>query len=45
MHCSPMKEVDIAWNREWMQLLPHDMVGIDTTSMDSVIQVIQETYE
>jgi len=45
MHDSPMKEEAIAWHKEWMQLLPRDVVGIDTTAMDSVIQVIQETYQ
>ena len=45
MHDSPTKVEAIAWHREWMQLLPWDMVGIDTTAMDSVIQVIQETYQ
>ena len=45
MHASPMKEEAIAWHREWMQLLPRDVVSIDTTAMDSVIQVIQETYQ
>ena len=45
MHDDPTKEEAIAWHREWMQLLPRDVVGINTTSMDSVIQVIQETYQ
>ena len=45
MHDSPMKEEAIAWYREWMQLLPQDMVGIDTTAIDSIMQVIQETYQ
>ena len=45
MHISPTKEEAITWHREWMQLLPRDMVGIDTTAMDSIIQVIQETYQ
>ena len=45
MHDSPMKEEAIAWHREWMQLLPRDVVSIDTTAMDSVIQVIQEMYQ
>ena len=41
MHDSPTKEEAIAWHREWMR----DMVGIDTTTMDSVMQVIQEIYQ
>ena len=45
MHDSPMKEEAIAGHREWMQLLPRDVVGINTTVMDSVIQVIQEMYQ
>ena len=45
MHDSPMKEEAIAWHREWMQLLPRDVVGVNNTTMDSVIQVIQEMYQ
>ena len=45
MHDSLMKEEAIAWHREWMQLLLWDVVGFDTTAMDSVMQVIQETYQ
>ena len=45
MHDSPKKEEAITWHREWMQLLSWDVVGIDTIAMDSVIQVIQETYQ
>ena len=45
MHDSLTKEEAIAWHREWMQLLPWDVVGIDTTTMDSVIQVIHKTYQ
>ena len=45
MRDSMTKEEAIAWHREWMQLLPWDVVGIDTTTMDSVIQVIQEMYQ
>ena len=45
MHASPMKEEAVAWHREWMQLLPRDVVGVNNTTMDSVIQVIQEMYQ
>jgi hypothetical protein len=45
MHDSPVKEEAIAWHREWIQLLPWGVVGIDTTAMDTVIQVIQEMYQ
>ena len=44
-HDSPTHEEAITWHREWMQLLSWDVVGIDTIAMDSVIQVIQETYQ
>jgi hypothetical protein len=44
MHDSPTKEEAIARHKEWMQLLSCD-VGIDTTVMDSVIQVFQEMYQ
>jgi hypothetical protein len=45
MHNNPMKDEAIAWHRKWMQLLPRDVVGIDTTTMDTVIQVFQEMYQ
>jgi hypothetical protein len=44
MHDSSTKEEALAWHKEWMQLLSRD-VGIDTTVMDSVIQVFQEMYQ
>ena len=45
MHESLTKEEAIAWYREWMQVLPQDVVGINTTAMDSIMQVVQETYQ
>jgi hypothetical protein len=45
MDDSLTKEEAIAWHRDWMQLLPLDVVGIDTTAMDTVIKVIQQMYQ